>query len=78
MAIAHTATLPDAMEVCELMEDERHGISRDYLPWALIHCPVEAVVDYLTPITDHPHMGKTAKKVIKQAKSLAKKKKTAE
>ena len=68
MAISHTATLAEALEICELIENESHGSSREYLPWALIHCPSEAVVSYLTPYTQHPVLGKNASKVIKRVK----------
>lgn len=63
-AIAHTATLADAMTICDLMEDERHGRGREYLPLALIHCPKDAARAILEPLVGHPVMGKNASKAL--------------
>ena len=64
MAIAYTATLADAMTICELIEDENHGAGREYLPLALIHCPKDAARAVLGPLVNHPVMGKNASKAI--------------
>lgn len=63
-AIAHTATLAEAMTICELIEDESHGASREFLPLALIHCPQGAARGILEPLVGHPVMGKSASKTL--------------
>lgn len=64
-AIANTATLADAMTICDLMEDENHGKGREDLPLALIHCPKEAALAILEPLVKHPVMGRSASEAIK-------------
>ncbi|MCG6158342.1 hypothetical protein [Rubinisphaera margarita] len=63
-AIAHTATLAEAHEVCELMEDDENGRSREFLPLALVHCPRLAALAILEPLVGHPVMGESAVQAI--------------
>ncbi len=64
-AIAETATLENAMEVCNLIEDDSHGAGREFLPLALVHCPKPAAREYLKPLVEHPVVGKSARKAIR-------------
>lgn len=63
-AIAKTATERDAGTVLELIKDERHGASREFLPYALIHLPRKEAHPILEHLTADPVMGKVASEVL--------------
>ena len=65
-SIAMTATEDDAATIQELIEDDRHGRGRAFLPMGLIHQPKESVLPLLERLKDHPDMGESATEAVKK------------
>ncbi len=63
-AIAETATPASAKTIVGLINDEKHGRGRAFLPLGLIHLPKDEARSILERLTSHPAMGESASKAI--------------
>lgn len=55
-------------KIIQLINDDSHGRSREYLPQALIRGDPSLVLPILEGLKDHPHMGKSARKTLSLVK----------
>jgi hypothetical protein len=62
--IAETATPSSAKTIVGLINDEKHGRGRAFLPLGLIHLPKDEARSILGRLTSHPAMGESASKAI--------------